>query len=145
MIRAIICFKENDKLSCVKHLENITFRVRYLLLIVYENLKEFRASHSVVELRPGLPRLGVGKMVDGKFVKDNGLNSNYVLFFQALDAFLGMDRYLTDENILSSVCLHFHKYRLHLSSARQPTTIISHQANHPKPNRKRDCTVINRP
>ena len=39
-------------------------------------------------------------MVDGEFLKYDGLSGNHVLFFQALDAFLGMDRYLTDENMI---------------------------------------------
>lgn len=32
-------------------------------------------------------------------MKYDGLSGNHVLFFQALDAFLGMERYLTDENM----------------------------------------------
>lgn len=101
MVRAIICFEENDKVSCVKHLENITFRLRYLLLIFYENLTESRVSHSVwLSYVQGFQGWGVGRMVDGEFVKYDGLSGNHVLFFQALDAFLGMDRYLTDENMI---------------------------------------------
>lgn len=101
MVRAIICFEENDKVSCVRHLENITFRLRYLLLVFYENLTESRVSHSVwLSYVQGFQGWGVGKMIDGEFVKYDGLSGNHVLFFQALDAFLGMDRYLTDENMI---------------------------------------------
>lgn len=101
MVRAIICFEEKDKASCLKHLENITFRLRYLLLIFYDNLTESRVSHSVwLSYVQGFQGWGVGKMIDGEFVKYDGLSGNHVLFFQALDAFLGMDRYLTDENML---------------------------------------------
>lgn len=39
-------------------------------------------------------------MVNSEFIKYNRLSGNHVLFFQALDAFLGIDRYLTDENII---------------------------------------------
>lgn len=38
-------------------------------------------------------------MIDGEYVKYDGLSGNHVLFFQALDAFLGMDRYLSDQNM----------------------------------------------
>ena len=37
-------------------------------------------------------------MVNGEFIKYDGLSGNHVLFFQALDAFLGIDPYLTEEN-----------------------------------------------
>ena len=38
-------------------------------------------------------------MINGEYVKYDGLSGNHVLFFQALDAFLGMERYLTEENM----------------------------------------------
>ena len=101
MIRAVMSFKENDKLSCVNHLENITFRLRHLLRIFYENLTESRVSHSVwLSYVQGFQGWGVGRMVNGELIKYDGLSGNHVLFFQALDAFLGMDRYLTDENMI---------------------------------------------
>ena len=118
MVHAVICFEEHDKVSCVKHLENITFRLRYLLLIFYENLTESRVSHSVwLSYVQGFQGWGVGRMIDGKFVKYDGLSGNHVLFFQALDAFLGMDRYLTDENMIRYIpvnqrklCITFKKH-----------------------------------
>ncbi|MCJ1266909.1 hypothetical protein MMC22_006794 [Lobaria immixta] len=101
MVRAVICFEGGDKVSCVKCLENINFRIRHLFLVFYENLTESRVSHSVwLSYVQGFHGWGVGRMVDGEFVKYDGLSGNHVLFFQALDAFLGMDRYLTDENMI---------------------------------------------
>lgn len=101
MVCAVICFEENDKESCLNHLKDVTSRLRHLLLVFYENLKESRVSHSVwLSYVQGFQGWGVGKMVDGEFIKYDGLSGNHVLFFQALDAFLGMDRYLTDENMI---------------------------------------------
>lgn len=101
MVCAVICFEENDKESCLNHLKNVTSRLRHLLLVFYENLNESRVSHSVwLSYVQGFQGWGVGKMVDGEFIKYDGLSGNHVLFFQALDAFLGMDRYLTDENMI---------------------------------------------
>ncbi|MCJ1269100.1 hypothetical protein MMC22_008989 [Lobaria immixta] len=101
MIRAIISFEENDRESCVNHLENIALRLRHLLLCFYENLTESRVSHSVwLGYVQGFQGWGVGIIVDGEFVKYDGLSGNHVLCFQALDAFLGMDRYLTDEQMI---------------------------------------------
>lgn len=101
MVRAVMCFDENDKVSCLNHLENITFRLRHLLRIFYENLTESRVSQSVwLSYVQGFQGWGVGRMVNGEFIKYDGLSGNHVLFFQALDAFLGLDRYLTDENMI---------------------------------------------
>lgn len=100
MVRAIMCFEDDDKVSCLNHLENITFRLRHLLRVFYENLTESRVSQSVwLSYVQGFQGWGIGKIVDGEFIKYDGLSGNHVLFFQALDAFLGMDRYLTDENM----------------------------------------------
>jgi hypothetical protein len=102
MVRAIISFDDDDnKIACVKHLEKITSGIRHLLLVFYDNLTESRVSHSVwLSYIQGFQGWGVGRMVNGEFIKYDGLSGNHVLFFQALDAFLGMDRYLTDENMI---------------------------------------------
>ena len=100
MVGAIISFERNDTALCAEHLENITYRLRHLLMVFYENLTESRVSQSVwLSYVQGFQGWGVGRMIDGEFVKYDGLSGNHVLFFQALDAFLGMDRYLTDENM----------------------------------------------
>ncbi|KAK2746483.1 hypothetical protein FQN57_003109 [Myotisia sp. PD_48] len=100
MIRATIAFDMDDKISCLKHLETVTFKLRDLLLIFYDNLTESRISKSVwISYVQSFQGWGVGRMVDGEFVKYDGLSGNHVLFFQAIDAFLGMDRYLKDEDM----------------------------------------------
>ena len=110
MVCAIICFGENNKVSCKKHLENITSRLRQLLLIFYQNLTASRVSHAVwLSHVQGFQGWGVGRMVDGEFLKYDGLSGNHVLFFQALDAFLGMDRYLTDENMIRYIPINQRK------------------------------------
>lgn len=124
MVHAVICFEENDKVSCLKPLENITFRLRYLLLVFYENLTKSRVSHLVwLSYVQGFQGWGVGRMIDGKFVKYDGLSGSHVLFFQALDAFLGMDRYLTDEHMIRYIpvnqrrlCITFKKYSFRTKS-----------------------------
>lgn len=121
MIRAVMSFEENDKLSCVNHLKNITFRLRHLLRIFYEYLTESRVSHSVwLSYVQGFQGWGVGRMVNGELIKYDGLSGNHVLFFQALDAFLGMDRYLTDENMTRyipvnqrNLCIALKKHSFH--------------------------------
>ncbi|KAL8786293.1 MAG: hypothetical protein Q9213_002888 [Squamulea squamosa] len=100
MVKANICFENNDKDMCLRHLESMTVRVRHLLMVFYENLTESRVSQSVwLSYVQGFQGWGVGRMIDGEYVKFDGLSGNHVLFFQALDAFLGMDRYLSDQNM----------------------------------------------
>lgn len=117
MVRAVISFEEDDKVSCVNLIGNITCRLRHLLLVFYENLTESRVSHSVwLSYVQGFQGWGFGRMVDGELIKYDGLSGNHVLFFQALGAFLGMDRYLTDENMIRYIpakqrelCIAFRK------------------------------------
>ncbi|KAI9760772.1 MAG: hypothetical protein M1835_000111 [Candelina submexicana] len=100
MVRAILFFEKDNKEMCLRHLESMTLRVRHLLTVFYQNLTESRVSHSVwLSYVQGFQGWGVGRMIDGEYVKFDGLSGNHVLFFQALDAFLGMDRYLFDQNM----------------------------------------------
>ncbi|KAF3481967.1 uncharacterized protein GIQ15_04726 [Arthroderma uncinatum] len=46
---------------------------------------------------------GIGKMVNGKFVKYNGLSGSHMLFFFAVDAFLGLELYLSDEERMRNI------------------------------------------
>jgi hypothetical protein len=48
----------------------------------------------------GFQGWGIGKIVNGEFIKYDGISGNHVLVFQALDAFLGLDRYLTNEDMV---------------------------------------------
>lgn len=99
MVHAIMSFETGDRASCIIHLENISQRLRDLFLIFFDNLKDSRVSRSVwLSYIQGFQGWGVGRVVDGQFIKYDGLSGNHVLFFQALDAFLGMNSYLSDEN-----------------------------------------------
>lgn len=104
MVRAIMAFEKQDQSLCAEHLDNINRRLRPLFLIFFEGLTDSRVSRSVwLSYIQGFQGWGVGRFVDGEFIKYDGLSGNHVLFFQALDAFLGMDRYLTDENMIRYV------------------------------------------
>ena len=100
MVQANIYFENNDEEMCLRYLESMNVRVRHILMVFYQNLTESRVSHSVwLSYVQGFQGWGVGRMIDGEYVKYDGLSGNHVLFFQALDAFLGMDRYLSDQNM----------------------------------------------
>lgn len=104
MVCAIACYDRKDIAACLEHLENITFRLRHLLKVFYENLVESRISRSVwLSYVQGYQGWGIGRIIDGEFIKFDGLSGNHVLAFQAIDAFLGMDKYLTDENMIRHI------------------------------------------
>lgn len=85
-------------MTCLKYLESIGFRLRRLLRLFFENLIESRVSHSVwLSYVQGFQAWGVGRIVNGEVVKYDGLSGNQVLIFRALDAFLDMGSYLSDE------------------------------------------------
>lgn len=74
--------------------------MRDALLVFYENLTKERVSHSIwLSYIQGFQGWGIGRVINGEYVKFDGLSGNHVLFFQALDAFLGIEPYLTDENM----------------------------------------------
>ncbi|KAI1906164.1 hypothetical protein LOZ61_006806 [Ophidiomyces ophidiicola] len=115
IVHAIISFEENNKASCLNYLENVVSGVRDLLLIFYQNLTESRISRSVwLSYVQGFQGWGIGKLVNGEFVKYDGVSGNHILFFQALDAFLGMNRYLTDENMDRYIPINQRKFCLAL-------------------------------
>ncbi|KAI1145672.1 hypothetical protein F4825DRAFT_473688 [Nemania diffusa] len=107
MIDAVVSFENSDKDSCLVHLENINKLLRNLLKIFYENIRESRISRSVwLSYVQGFQGWGLGKISNGKFVKYDGVSGNHVLFFQALDAFLGLPPYLSEENHICYIPVH---------------------------------------
>ncbi|KAM7210852.1 hypothetical protein V8F06_013766 [Rhypophila decipiens] len=120
MVQAVASYDSNDKLATIKHLDAVSTHLRELLLVFYENVHERRISQSVwLSYIQGFQGWGVGRMIDGEFVKYDGLSGNHVLLFQAIDAFLGLDRYLTDEAMdryipynQRELCLSFKKHSL---------------------------------
>ncbi|KAF7589838.1 hypothetical protein BBP40_003596 [Aspergillus hancockii] len=117
IVCAIIYFEEHDNVSCLAHLQNITFRLRPLLRILYDGLTASRVSgEDWLSYIQGFQGWGVGRMINGQYVKYDGWSGNYVLV-SALDAFLGLDWYLSDENTdcyiparQRDLCVTFKKY-----------------------------------
>ena len=144
LIKATVSFESDDKENCVAHLQDANVRIRHLLRLFYDNLTEARVSHSVwLSYVQGFQGWGVGRTIDGRYVKFDGLSGNHVLFFQALDAFLGLERYLTDENMRRYVparqralCLalkkHSFRHRLRKPVDRDIDAEIQRMVNHLK-------------
>lgn len=101
MVNAILSLERRNIGGCLYYLEKINTNLRDVFQVFYDNLTESKVSQSVwLSYVQGFQGWGVGKMINGEFIKYDGLSGNHVLIFQALDAFLGIDRYLTDEDMV---------------------------------------------
>lgn len=100
MVKAIIEFEQGNKAICLSHLRQLKPNLHKLFQIFYDGLVDAKVSRRVwLSYCQGFQGWGVGRMIDGRYVKYDGLSGNHVLAFQAIDAFFGMDRYLVDENM----------------------------------------------
>ncbi|KAK6209348.1 hypothetical protein LQW54_006335 [Pestalotiopsis sp. IQ-011] len=98
MVVAILSFEDGDRVRSLRHLERVTVNLREMLGIFYEKLSERHISHKAwLSYVQGFQAWGVGRVIDGEYVKSDGLSGNHVLVFQALDAFLGMKPFLSDD------------------------------------------------
>lgn len=101
MVRAIIAFETGNKTACLNHIRQLGPQMNTLFQVFYDGLVDSKVSRKVwLSYCQGFQGWGVGRMVDGRHVKYDGLSGNHVLIFQAIDAFFGMDRYLYDENMI---------------------------------------------
>lgn len=98
MIFAIIAYGRDEKAACARYIANITARMRLVLGSYFENMHDKMIAQSVwLSHIQGFYGWGLGHYDEGSgaWEKFDGLSGNQVLLFQALDAFLGIDQYLT--------------------------------------------------
>ncbi|KAK9416725.1 putative indoleamine 2,3-dioxygenase [Seiridium unicorne] len=101
MVGATVAFARNDKDECVKCLGTITQQLRPLLNSYYNRLHNGKIALNVwLSHVQGFFAWGAGSIDDatGEFDKYDGLSGNQVLLFQALDAFLGIQPYLSQRD-----------------------------------------------
>jgi hypothetical protein len=94
MVLATISFARKDMAACAKYVSNITAQLRIALGSYFDHLHDQKIARSIwLSYVQGFYAWGVGSSGDDIF---NGLSGNQVLLFQALDAFLGLEQYLSD-------------------------------------------------
>ncbi|KAJ3498993.1 hypothetical protein NLG97_g698 [Lecanicillium saksenae] len=106
MVRVVIAFSDGNKRACLEHLARIQIQLRPLLSIYYDRMHDQKIPRSAwLSHVQGFLAWGTGykDKETGEFVKFDGLSGNQILLFQALDAFLGMDSYLSAENLEQNV------------------------------------------
>ncbi|POS77452.1 hypothetical protein DHEL01_v204158 [Diaporthe helianthi] len=93
-------FYDVEVQSCLESVKCVASDLRRLLMTFYENLHDSNIPRKFwLSYVQGFHGWGAGRMIDGKFVKYDGLSGNHILIFQAIDAFLGLEPYLTDEDM----------------------------------------------
>ncbi|KAK4166957.1 hypothetical protein QBC43DRAFT_376906 [Cladorrhinum sp. PSN259] len=102
MVQSIIAFARDDKVACLGYVREITNCLRPLLGAYYDRVHDSKIKRSVWLSRvQGFYAWGMtGEERDVESqqkIRFDGLSGNQVLLFQALDAFLGLDPYLTRE------------------------------------------------
>ena len=106
LVRAIVDHSRGDFVSCLSHLRKITSDLRPLMAAYYDRVHDATIARSAwLSHVQGFYAWGMGYQdeVTGEWIKFDGLSGNQVMLFQALDAFLGMDVYLSKEMLEGNV------------------------------------------
>lgn len=108
MVRAIIAFDAGEHRTCLDHLSRIQLELRPILSIYYDRMHDQKVPRSVwLSHIQGFFGWGAGYRDEqtGELIQFDGLSGNQILLFQALEAFLGMESYLSTEHLERNVPL----------------------------------------
>jgi hypothetical protein len=101
MVLAITAFEQGEKAACAQHVANIASNMKHTLSVYFDRLHDKMIARSVwLPYVQGFDGWGLGRYNREKqeWEKFHGLSGNQVLLFQALDAFLGIDQYLSPQD-----------------------------------------------
>ncbi|KAK7747507.1 hypothetical protein SLS53_001762 [Cytospora paraplurivora] len=108
IVQAITTFARNDKASCAWHVASISAHLRPALNTYYERVHDKAIPISIWLSRvQGFFAWGAGRTNSstGEWERFDGLSGNQILLFQVLDAFLGMEPYLSAQDLERTVPL----------------------------------------
>ncbi|KAK3299617.1 uncharacterized protein B0H64DRAFT_430588 [Chaetomium fimeti] len=118
VVSAVLAHARGDVLGCLVHARRVADQLRPLLSSYYDRVHDARIARSAwLSHVQGFYAWGLGlkeEEGDGEgegqvapggkaVVKFDGLSGNQVLLFQVLDAFLGIEPYLSEENLNRNV------------------------------------------
>jgi hypothetical protein len=98
MVHAITAFDQGNKAACAQHVASIASHMRHVLSAYFDRLHDKMIARSVwLSYVQGFDAWDLERYNSEikEWEKFNGLSGNQVLLFQALDAFLGIDQYLS--------------------------------------------------
>ena len=103
-------------------LKSINTQLRLPLKVYYDTLVDSKISRSVwLHYVQGFQGWAAGEIIDGKYVEYDGLSGNQLPLFQVVDAFIGLDRFLNEEEM--------HSY-MPLSQRKLTTSLRQHSFRH---------------
>lgn len=134
MVHAIIALSRDDTALCARYVASITFQMQFVIGTYTNSLHDKIIARSIwLSKIQGFFAWGAGNYNSetDEWEKYDGLSGNQLLFFQALDAFLGIEQYLSPRDQEMSVPRRqrdlCHKLRKH--SLRERLTKMEEDAN----------------
>jgi len=100
IVKSIIAFTARDKRACLKHVKEVTAKLRPMLSSYYDRVHNAKIARSEWLSRiQGFHAWAAGRPnpTTGKWETFDGLSGNQVLAFQVVDAFLGLESYLPQD------------------------------------------------
>lgn len=128
MVMASLSWARNDKAACANYVSRINSNMRHVLNSYFNTMHNSKIMKSVwLSHVQGFFGWGVGfQNKRGEWIKFDGLSGNQSPLFQALDAFLGLEPYLSERDQERNVparqrklrkVLEKHSFRRQLSAA----------------------------
>lgn len=97
MAWSIISYEQGQQRACLSYLQNINCILPSLLQVFKSHMHDATISRETwLPYSQGFQAWAAGHMIDGEFVKDDGVSASHLLLFQAVDAFLNIDPYLSE-------------------------------------------------
>jgi len=106
MAHAIVTFNRGDTAACARYVASITSQMQGVIGTYTNNLHDKNIARSIwLSKIQGFFAWGAGhyNAATGEWEKYDGLSGNQLLLFQALDAFLGIEQYLSQRDQEMSV------------------------------------------
>ncbi|KAJ6781024.1 hypothetical protein PWT90_04926 [Aphanocladium album] len=114
IIQAMISYELGDKRSALSYTEAVFEHVRKLMLHLYNNMNDPNVSRAIwVRHVSGIHSWGLTSDSEHGPVEYGGLSGSQTLIFLAIDAFLGIDSYHSDEKVK----MHISKNMRNVSAA----------------------------
>lgn len=100
IIRAMMSYEQGDKTSTLAYTEAVFEHLRKLILHLFENMNDPNVSRAIwVRHVSGIHSWGLTSDSEHGPVEYGGLSGSQTLIFLAVDAFLGMPSYHSNEEI----------------------------------------------
>ncbi|KAL6158632.1 hypothetical protein ACJQWK_04232 [Exserohilum turcicum] len=140
MVGANIAFEQGNKVECLNHMRDINIQLRQLLKVFYQNLVESRVAKGVwLGYCQSFQAWGAGRMIDGEYVEFDGVSGSHNLCFMVIDAFLGMESYMTEQNMRRYIP---HNQRAMIATFRKYSFFTKLQADKDKEISDEFCKII---